>query len=104
MRKLKGLGFLLILSAGWTTSPLTAGDVVLNHGFETEDTVYWIEIGNVPIYHKGVVKFDTTGNGKTSWAFYQHPGDGCSGGLQQTIHVLQGVTYQVAADVCYHSG
>lgn len=94
----------LVLAFLWCGPSLFAGDVVLNHGFETEDWLYWAETGNVPFHHKGVVKFDTTGNGKSSWAFYQHPGDDCSGGLDQTVYVLEGVTYEVGADVCYHSG
>jgi len=76
---------------------------VLNDGFELEDTSYWTETGDVPVQHKGVVKFNVTG-GSYSWAYYQHPGDGVSGGLQQTVHLLKGATYEVSADILYHSG
>ncbi|MFH2002707.1 MAG: hypothetical protein ABIK28_23755 [Planctomycetota bacterium] len=82
----------------------TAGDIVLNYAFETQDTLHWIETGTVPYQDRGVVKFDVTGNGHPSWAYYQHPGYDFSGGLQQTLYVQAGVTYRISADICYHSG
>ena len=88
----------------WAAGPAAASDVVLNDGFELQDTTHWIETGNIPFYDRGVVKFDVTGNGVPSYAYYQHPGDGFSGGVDQTLCLLAGVIYEVSADLCYHSG
>jgi hypothetical protein len=98
-----GAGFAVILCLA-SAAPAAAGDLVLNDGLELEDTRLWTETGNVPSYHRGVVEFDVTGNGRASWAYYQHPGDEISGGLEQTINLLAGVTYTVSADICYHNG
>jgi hypothetical protein len=84
--------------------PALASDVVLNDGFETEDTMHWIETGNVPFEHRGVARFDVKGTGFKSWSYYQHPGWDCEGGLDQTICVLEGIVYEISADICYHSG
>jgi hypothetical protein len=81
-----------------------AANTVLNDGFETEDTMLWLETGNVPFEHRGVARFDVKGAGLKSWAYYQHPGWDCEGGLEQTIHLLEGVAYEISADICYHSG
>ena len=84
-------------------TPAFGGDLVLNYGFELQNTVHWIETGNVPPLDRGVSPYDVTGNGKNSWAYYQHPGDGFSGGVDQILHVQAGVTYTVEADFCYHN-
>lgn len=81
-----------------------ASDVVVNDGFETEDTLHWIEAGDVPFHHKGVVPFNVKSPTNYSWTYYQHPGDGVSGGLQQTVYLIKGVVYEVSADILYHSG
>lgn len=81
-----------------------ACDMALNHGFESEDTMLWTETGTIPYQNRGVVRFNVTGSGLQSWAYYQHPGWDYYGGVQQTIYVEAGVTYVVSADVCYHSG
>jgi hypothetical protein len=86
------------------TATSFASDVVVNDGFETEDTLHWIETGSVPFHHKGVVMFNVKSPTNFSWTYYQHPGDGVSGGLQQTIHLIKGVVYEVSADILYHNG
>ena len=97
---------LIVICAGllFLSASALASDVVVNDGFETEDTLHWIETGDVPFHHKGVVKFNVTGPMSYSWTYYQHPGDGVSGGLQQTLYLIKGVLYEVSADILYHSG
>ena len=85
-------------------APVSAGDLVLNDGLEMQSTAHWTETGNIPSYHRGVVEFDVTGNGRKSWAYYQHPGDEINGGLEQVVFVQAGVSYEVSADICYHNG
>jgi len=97
-------GVAAVLALASAAAPAAAGDLVLNDGLELQETRLWVETGNVPSYHRGVVEFDVTGNGRASWAYYQHPGDDISGGLEQTIYVQAGVTYTVSADICYHNG
>jgi hypothetical protein len=104
IRSLWWAGSLALFLSGWFWEPAFSADVVLNDGFELESTDLWTETGNVPFYHRGVVKFDVTGDGKPSWAYYQHPGGDYSGGVEQVIYVLEGVTYRVSADICYHNG
>lgn len=76
-------------------------DLVLNDGFELQSTDLWTETGTVLPTERGVAKYTVTLSGGNSWAYYQHPGDGFSGGIEQLIHVEAGETYRVEADFCY---
>jgi hypothetical protein len=91
----------ILLIWGGTCVPVSGNDLVLNDGFDLQSTQHWIETGNIPTSERGVAWFDVTGDGKKSWAYYQHPGDGFSGGVDQVIHVQAGVTYSVKANFCY---
>lgn len=104
--KMKQPCFIAVFSTFIYISTFTAyaSDLVLNDGFEMQNTTHWIETGSIPYWDRGVVKFDVTGNGQQSWAYYQHPGDNYDGGLEQVIYMQAGETYTVSADICYHSG
>lgn len=99
----KRTSLLLLFSLAMIVRAGEAQRLALNDGFEMESTLYWNLTGSLPSTQRGVYPFDVTGNGKPSWAYYQHPGDGYSGGLEQTLYVIAGVTYVVHADFCYHN-
>ena len=99
LRWLLGAALAMLITAGAATDG-TAQDLVLNKGFQTEDWMRWTTFGNIP--DRGVLSFNTSGSGY-SWSYYQIPYTGFGGGLSQTIYVLEGVTYEVSADVAYYS-
>ncbi len=88
----------------WWGPLLPAAETVINGGFETEDSMHWEETGFLPYHHRGVVKFDVTGNGRKSWTYYQHPNSETVSGVAQMIHLFAGETYALSADICYHNG
>ncbi|MHC4941524.1 MAG: hypothetical protein ACYTG7_00750 [Planctomycetota bacterium] len=88
---------------GGTWTLAEGADLVLNDGFELQSTQLWMETGNILPSERGVTLFDVTGNGKSSWTYYQHPGDDFSGGVDQILYVQAGVTYLVKADFCYYN-
>ena len=84
-------------------APATAQKVIVNDSFELHNTAYWTHHGNLVSTEYGVEQFDTNGNTKQSWAYWQSPYTGHSGGLEQTVYLLAGVTYELKVDVCYHN-
>ena len=54
------VGMVLSLSLCFAASA-DGQDLVLNDGFQMEDTSRWTEYGTIPLYSRGVVKFDVTG-------------------------------------------
>jgi hypothetical protein len=93
---------LAFLFLGWLCAPASAQETVINSGFELQNTLYYQKFGNVPSGEYGVKLFDTTGSG-SSYAFFQVVYDGVSGGLNKTVYLFAGVTYDVSADICYHN-
>jgi len=83
---------------------LIAADTVVNGGFETEDSMHWEETGFLPYHHRGVARFDVTGDQRKSWAYYQHPNSEDVSGVAQMVHLFAGETYTFSADICYHNG
>ena len=92
---------LLLLILGGTSA--VAQQVALNDSFEMQSFVYWTQHGSLTPGDYGVEKFDTNGNTKQSWAYWQSPYTGHAGGLMQTVYLIAGVTYELKVNICYHN-
>lgn len=98
---MKQATLILILGLGLLCSAGAARDVVVNDGFETQHWQHWTPIGTVPSWEMFVLMFDVKAPGQFNWAFGLHTWDNETGGLEQQVYVLEGVTYTVSADFAY---
>jgi len=91
---------LLVLSPG----AALAQNAVPNGDFElTLKLGPWEEYGGTA--GTDLIKWDTSGSGKTSWCFKRKPGysafGGGNGGLNQMVLLVGGVTYDFHANIAY---
>lgn len=92
--------FLLLLAPGMAYG----NNVVPNEGFELQELGLWVMTGDNG--WTNLKEYDTNGDGTESWCWKRKPGlDGGqpfgNGGLEQSVHLIAGVTYEFNADVAY---
>lgn len=89
--------FALILMMS-TASTVDAKDLTVNDGFNKANWNHWNQYGNIQYM---AIDYYSTNGVSPSYCVAMRSSTNINGGLEQSIYVMQGVTYTVTADFAY---
>lgn len=98
MRNLLVIGAIAVLMTLSVGPTVEAKDIVINDAFNLPGWGYWLSSGNP---HAQWVDYYNVSGAGASYCIAQYVSTGYSGGLTQSVFVVQGVTYDVVADFAY---